>query len=467
MCGNEEKMILLTSDGITSPQLEEEIRKALVPISKRAALVTTASCRYKEKDDNVPILSALMKKFGLEPECVDVEFQDVTFLLAYDVVILMGGNPFYLRKHLKKWKNSLEILTELANRHVLVGISAGSMVLGDTMEFACPIEPGSIAEAGENVDCSGFGIVPLNIMPHYLAYLTVYEQTKEILTSYQEETGRSICTINDGEGICIVRAGKKGHYIKNERYTPIVSPSLPDYENYFFDLYGTLIDIHTDEGDDKLWEFMVKYYAYKGARYGSWELRWRYEALVHEEEEQLLTEHPDQIPEPQIERVFMRLYEEKGVNVSIQEAVDAAQVFRSFSLRYVRLYYGAKELLAHLKKKGKKLYVLSNAQQVFTESEMRYLGIYEYFDKVCLSSDYHCKKPDQAYFKNLLEAEGLEPSKTMMIGNSEHDDIRTAKALGMGACYIHSNLSPEGEMADCDIVMRAMDLPSLEKILCR
>lgn len=460
-------MILLTSDGITSTQLEEEIRKALVPLTKKAALVTTASCRYKEKDDNVPILSEQMRKLGLEPECVDVEFQDVAFLLAYDVVILMGGNPFYLRKHLKKWKNSLEILTELADRHVLVGISAGSMVLGETMEFACAIEPDSIEEVGDNVDCSGFGIVPLNIMPHYLAYLTVFAQTKEVLDSYQEETGRRICKINDKEGIVMGRSGRVGRYIKNEIYTPIVSEKLPNYDNYFFDLYGTLIDIHTEEGDEELWKFMVKYYAYKGANYGSWELRWRYEALVHEEEELLLAKHPDQIPEPQVERVFMRLYEEKGVRVSIQEAVDAAQVFRSFSLRYVRLYSGAKELLAHLKKKGKKLYVLSNAQQVFTESEMRYLGIYDYFDRVCLSSDYYCKKPDPAYFKQLLQSEGLDPAKTMMIGNSEHDDIRTAKALGMGACYIHSNLSPEGETADCDIVMRAMDLKSLERILCR
>ena len=62
--------------------------------------MTTASCRYKEKDHNVPVLSALMRRFGLEPECVDVEFsgRDI-FYLAYDVVILMGGNPFYLRKH--------------------------------------------------------------------------------------------------------------------------------------------------------------------------------------------------------------------------------------------------------------------------------------------------------------------------------------------------------------------------------
>lgn len=461
------KMILLTSDGITSLQLEEEIRNALVIVSGKAALVPTASCRYKEKDDNVPVLSEIMRRMGLESECVDVEFQDAASLLAYDVVILMGGNPFYLRKHLKKWKNSTQILTELANHHVLVGISAGSMVLGETMEFACSIEPGTIEEVGGDLDCSGFGIVPLNIMPHYLAYLTVYPHTKELLDNYMEETGRSIRMINDKEGICIRQAGKKGRYIKNECYTPRIAPKIPECDNYFFDLYGTLIDIHTDEGEESLWEFMAKYYAYKGAQYGSWELRWRYGELIRAEEEKLMQQYPERIPEPQVEEVFRQLYEEKGVAVSRQEAVDAAQVFRSFSLKYIRLYHGAKELLAHLKAKGKRLYVLSNAQQVFTESEMRYLGIYDYFEKVCLSSDYQCKKPDAAYFRALLEAEGLEVQKTMMIGNNEYDDIQTAKKLGMAACYIRSNLSPYGENPDCEIVMNAMDLSLLEKILCR
>ena len=31
------------------------------------------------------------------------------------------------------------------------------------------------------------------------------------------------------------------------------------YKNYIFDLYGTLIDIHTDENEMMLWEFMVEY----------------------------------------------------------------------------------------------------------------------------------------------------------------------------------------------------------------
>lgn len=33
-----------------------------------------------------------------------------------------------------------------------------------------------------------------------------------------------------------------------------------DYKNYIFDLYGTLIDIHTEEGERKLWKALAKYY---------------------------------------------------------------------------------------------------------------------------------------------------------------------------------------------------------------
>ena len=33
-----------------------------------------------------------------------------------------------------------------------------------------------------------------------------------------------------------------------------------DYKNYIFDLYGTIIDIHTEEGELKLWEALAKFY---------------------------------------------------------------------------------------------------------------------------------------------------------------------------------------------------------------
>ena len=39
------------------------------------------------------------------------------------------------------------------------------------------------------------------------------------------------------------------------------------YENYVFDLYGTLVDIHTDEEPRELWEKLVLFFGYYGAHY--------------------------------------------------------------------------------------------------------------------------------------------------------------------------------------------------------
>lgn len=462
-------MILLTSDGITSGQLLERIRKALPHITEKAALVVTASNFHKELDDNVPVLTEQMADCGLESRCVDVEFEDAGCLLSYDAVILMGGNPFYLRRHLMKWPRAKEILQELGRSRVLVGISAGSMVLGNTMEFVCPIEQEGIAQTGKDVDCDGFGIVPLNIFPHYKAYLTVYPGVDRLLESYQEETGNELQTINDGEGICIRKPGSSPVYIRNERYTPRVSGSRDrlQCDNYLFDVYGTMIDIHTDEDKEELWKQMARYYAYRGAMYDPKEMKQCYVRMIQEEYDnalQLLGE--GRFPEPQVETVFERMYQEKGVAVTAAEARAAAQMFRSLSLEYIRLYYGVKQLLEHLKRRGKKLYVLSNAQQVFTEAELRYLGIYDYFDKVFLSSDCGCKKPDAGFFGRLLDGEGLQPENTMMIGNSAHDDIIPARALGLATCYICSNLSDEEDRPACDIYLKTMDMPLLESILC-
>lgn len=47
------------------------------------------------------------------------------------------------------------------------------------------------------------------------------------------------------------------------------------YENYIFDLYGTLVDIHTDEEKTELWEKLAQFYGYYGAVYTAEELKKR------------------------------------------------------------------------------------------------------------------------------------------------------------------------------------------------
>ena len=47
------------------------------------------------------------------------------------------------------------------------------------------------------------------------------------------------------------------------------------YENYFFDLYGTLVDIRTDEGKLSLWRGVAEFYSLCGAAYTAAEIQGR------------------------------------------------------------------------------------------------------------------------------------------------------------------------------------------------
>ena len=52
------------------------------------------------------------------------------------------------------------------------------------------------------------------------------------------------------------------------------------YKNCIFDLYGTLVDIHTNEKKEELWEKLAMLYRYYGADYETEELRTMYAILV-------------------------------------------------------------------------------------------------------------------------------------------------------------------------------------------
>lgn len=174
------------------------------------------------------------------------------------------------------------------------------------------------------------------------------------------------------------------------------------YDNYIFDLYGTLADIHTEENDPLVWKKLALFYGYYDANYAPEELKERYAAIIAGEESKMKSEKKDDAheahPEVQIEEVFQKLFEEKGVKADPTLAVHAGQFFRILSTDYVKLYDGVTDLLEALKKKGKKIYLLSNAQRIFTEYEMHTLGIAKYFDDIFISSTCGVKKPDSRFF---------------------------------------------------------------------
>ena len=215
------------------------------------------------------------------------------------------------------------------------------------------------------------------------------------------------------------------------------------YQNYVFDLYGTLIDIHTDEEDSKLWEKLAIFYVSKGATYTTDEIKQAYISLCKEERKRVREEYQVEYEDIRIKKVFEELFQRKGVTVSQDVITCTSNLFRILSLDYVKLYDGVLELLDELRRKGKKIILLSNAQRSFTEPELRYLGLYDKFDHIFISSDYYCSKPDVKFYQIMLEELGLDKKETIMIGNDEITDIKGSYEAGLDSLYIHANISPE------------------------
>lgn len=207
------------------------------------------------------------------------------------------------------------------------------------------------------------------------------------------------------------------------------------YKNYIFDLYGTLVDIHTDEHDLKLWKKMVSAYKKHGAVYTPAKMRRTYQLLVKEAQKDA-----DEIV---IEPVFEKMFNLCNATVDADTVTEMCHLFRETSTEYIRLYPWTIPMLEGLKKEGKKIVLLSNAQRVFTAPELEKLGILSYFDSVFISSDKGVKKPNPAFFSAMLTECGLEAKECLMVGNDETCDIGGAHKVGMDGFYIHTKISPE------------------------
>lgn len=216
---------------------------------------------------------------------------------------------------------------------------------------------------------------------------------------------------------------------------------MAKYTDLIFDLYGTLVDIHTEE-DALVWEKTALYFSYYGAHYTPEALQKAFEAQIKSRKAQAGQSY-ECFPDIPFEEIMTCLFEEKGVTENaVVLGIQAAQLFRIASTEYIRPYPGVLESLSALRKAGFRLWLLSNAQAVFTEYELRHLGLTDVFDGIYISSTFGFRKPDRRFFEALLCEQNLDREKCLMIGNDRQTDILGAKNSGLATLYMHTNLTP-------------------------
>lgn len=219
---------------------------------------------------------------------------------------------------------------------------------------------------------------------------------------------------------------------------------LMRYTDLIFDLYGTLVDIHTEE-NETVWEKTALYFGYYGAHYTGESLKNAFEEELQKRQAKAGQSY-ECFPDIPFHEVMADLFRCKGIAENAEHlGIQAAQVFRIFSTEYVRLYPGVLDALVKLRKKGFRLWLLSNAQEMFTRYELNHLGLTDSFDGIYLSSCFGFRKPDMRFFCALLEEQKLDPARCLMIGNDRETDIAGAKAAGIDTFYMHTALTPSDQ----------------------
>ncbi|MBQ9593319.1 MAG: HAD family hydrolase [Lachnospiraceae bacterium] len=248
---------------------------------------------------------------------------------------------------------------------------------------------------------------------------------------------------------------------------------MKDYANYIFDLYATLVDIHTDETKPELWERSAAYLRRFGLLWHPQLLRAAYLKLCRQAEAALRREMSLSHVEIDLLRVFETLLlTAPGTcpadtpvtpeNVSAL-AAQFALFFRETSREYLYPYPATQPFLAGLRARGRRIFLLSNAQACFTRAELAQCGLADAFDAVYLSSDHRMKKPEPRFLQKLLTEQHLRPEDSVFIGNDIDTDIALAQACGLDSVYLNT-LAWSRRKIRAHVRMHSLDLSKITMI---
>lgn len=214
------------------------------------------------------------------------------------------------------------------------------------------------------------------------------------------------------------------------------------YDMVLFDLYGTLVDIRTDEESIDAWKQLRDFLDDAGAHYDNADqLRDRFmgaKALCSA----VPPGYDAEFYEPDLLPAYRAMFSLRGMRVGERMSRKAAWVFRQASTRLIWLYPGAVDMLRLLKRQGMRIVLLTNAQSCYTRPELTALGLDDVFDDVLISSEEHVKKPGSEFFTHALARQDITPDKAVMVGNDEARDIIGARNAGIDGIYLRTGISP-------------------------
>lgn len=214
-------------------------------------------------------------------------------------------------------------------------------------------------------------------------------------------------------------------------------------EAVLFDLYGTLLDIKTDENRPELWQTLARYLRYQGLPADADHLQKSFAEMA----DRMQQDTDEQYPETDVKELFEKIVQDLGCRNPKIFSIDVSRLFRTLSIVRMGLFDDTLPALRALRTRFR-LGLVSDAQGVFLKPEIEMTGLAPLLDAVIISTDHGFHKPDPRLFASALSDLRVNSQSAIFVGDSVRRDICGAKKANIPAVLLTRDGSPEGDDAE-------------------
>ena len=188
--------IFLTSCRIINDKIKNEFYKKIDKDIKKVKLlyITTASDgeAYDDKSWMEEEFKTILEIGILKENITEYKIGEPINLNDFDIMYMMGGNTFYLLDVIRKTNFANDIRNHIKSGKIYVGSSAGSEILGNSIEVALGYDDNNV----NMTDFTGLKIIDGLIIPHC-------NRKEEFIKNLKEKTNEKLYLLYDGDGIVI------------------------------------------------------------------------------------------------------------------------------------------------------------------------------------------------------------------------------------------------------------------------
>jgi len=194
-------VLFLTSTGLSADEVYEKFKSITDQNKLKNVVIITTASLGKEKNQYSQLAFEQLETMGFDSiDFYDFESDSPKSLSSYDVIYVCGGNTFKLMKFARTFKFDEEIKSLLKRGGAYIGVSAGSLIVGPSIQIANEVHPDR-NEVGLT-DFTGFNITELIIFPHYSSEL------EDDIKLFEEKNGVDVTRLTNTQAI-LIENGKK------------------------------------------------------------------------------------------------------------------------------------------------------------------------------------------------------------------------------------------------------------------